>query len=492
MSRKPARRTRAGGQPPGAPQRDSARSRQQEESGASPSSTLPWAGSGATETVGGEHLLRLASAAAAKGASAVPVARQAPPAAATASATAGPRSGRSASVPPRRGRGSTGSATLAADSSTGSPPPRASQAPSPPLQVLQWTCAPLQDAEPQGLALTYWFDAAPAGEPYPVSVRFTGQRLSDNGTAVPGESFEVVHTLPLVLPGSGRVAFSAHVPGLHPGRWRVTAQPVRSPAAADGRAVLPPGLRRGTTTGATMFLPVARVRAPGARLGIWPSLVLAGTSVALILQFLLAAARHLPAGRLLVWSLLACLLGLVGAKVYYLATHPQERGNPLRAGMSVQGFVLAAIGVLLTGGWVSGIPLGPMLDVTAPGLLFGLAIGRVGCFFGGCCAGRPTASRWGVWSSDRRVGVRRIPVQWLESTWAGILAAGTMTAVLLLRPAVDGLLFVAGLAAYIAGRQVLFPLRAIPRKTRWVRPTTLVVTALTTAGAVTWLVVPLP
>lgn len=492
MSRKPARRTRTGGQRPKAPQRDNARSQQQEQSGASPSSTLPWAGSGAAEPVGGEHPLRLASAAAAKRAPAVAVARQAPLAAETSSATAEPRSGRIASVPPRRGRDSTGSATLAADSSTGSPRPGASQAGRPPLQVLQWTCAPLQDAEPQGLALTYWFDAAPAGEPYPVSARFTGQRLSDSGTAVPGESFDVVQTLPRVLPGSGRVAFSVHVPGLRPGRWRVTATPVRPSAAADGPAVLPPGLRRGTATGATMFLPVARVRAPGARLGIWPSLVLAGTSVALLLQFLLAAVRHLPAGRLLLWSLLACLLGLIGAKVYYLATHPQERGDPLRAGMSVQGFVLAAIGVLLVGGWVSGIPLGPMLDVTAPGLLFGLMIGRVGCFYGGCCAGRPTASRWGVWSSDRRVGVRRIPVQWLESTWAGILAAGTVTAVLFLRPAVHGLLFVAGLAGYIAGRQVLFPLRAIPRETRWVRPTTLVLAALTTAGAVTWLVVSPP
>ena len=35
--------------------------------------------------------------------------------------------------------------------------------------------------------------------------------------------------------------------------------------------------------------------------------------------------------------------------------------------------------------------------VTAPGLLVAMAVGRVGCFFAGCCGGPPTASRWGVW-----------------------------------------------------------------------------------------------
>lgn len=360
----------------------------------------------------------------------------------------------------------------------------ASDMPRQPLQVMRWTCGPLQGAEPQGLPLTYWFDAAPTGESYPVSVRFAGQRLAEDGTPVQGDSFDVVHTVGQVLPGSGRVALSAHVPGLRSGLWRVTAEPARSPLASpDGnRDASTRMLPQATTTGSTVFLPVAKARAPGARLGAWPSLVSAGVAVALASQFALAAHRHLPAAQLLAVSLLACLLGLAGAKAYYLVTHPDARGGPLQAGMSVQGFILAAVGTLLLGAWLTGAPVGMTLDVTAPGLLFGLMIGRLGCFFGGCCAGRPTASRWGVWSSDRRIGVRRIPVQLMESTVAGVVAAGTLSAVLMIQPPVDGLLFLAGLAAYISGRQMLFPLRDIRRKTAWGRPLTLVVATAVLAG----------
>jgi len=37
-----------------------------------------------------------------------------------------------------------------------------------------------------------------------------------------------------------------------------------------------------------------------------------------------------------------------------------------------------------------------MLDLTAIGAALGHAIGRIGCFMGGCCYGRPTGLPWGV------------------------------------------------------------------------------------------------
>lgn len=37
-----------------------------------------------------------------------------------------------------------------------------------------------------------------------------------------------------------------------------------------------------------------------------------------------------------------------------------------------------------------------MLDITAIGVALGHASGRVGCFLGGCCYGRPTHLPWGV------------------------------------------------------------------------------------------------
>ena len=349
-----------------------------------------------------------------------------------------------------------------------------------PVQVMSWNCSQVEGVEPQGLGLTYWFDAAPTGDPYPVNVRFTGRRVTGDEPAGPGDTFETVRTLSKVLPGSGRIALTTRVHGVRPGTWEVTATPVVLRGADGALAQAPPPvpMPRGSSTGTTAYLPVVNVRAPGVRIGAWPALVGLGFVAAVVLQWLLGLQRDLPVGRILLVSLLASLVGLVGAKVYYLATHRTERARALTAGMSVQGFVLAAVPLLVVGGWAAGVPVGPMLDVSAPGLLLGMTIGRLGCFFGGCCVGLPTASRWGIWSSDRGVGVRRIPVQLFESAMAGSVATVTLLAVLLLAPAVDGLLFVAGLSAYTFGRQLLFPLRGIPRKTAHGRLATMVVTGV--------------
>ena len=362
--------------------------------------------------------------------------------------------------------------------------------PAGPLQVLSWNCEALPPELPQGLSLTYWFDPALTGQPYPVSARFTGRRVA--GPEAPGapgapDTFEHVQTLERVLPGSGPVALTARVSHLAPGQWRVTANPIASQPPSGAASQEPrrsAGLPAGEAIGTTTWLRVANERAPGVRLGAWPALVGLGAAVAMTLQAVLAAQRGLPAGRLLLISLLASLLGVAGAKVYYVITHRGQRRGPLTGGMSLQGSMIAVFGGLLLGSWLAGIPVGPMLDVTAPGLLFGLALGRWGCFFGGCCVGRPTASRWGIWSSDRWVGVRRIPVQLMESSWAGILAVAALISLLTVRPAVSGLFFVAAFAAYTFGRQVLFPLRTVPRKTAHGRMVTLMVSGLAVVAAV--------
>lgn len=369
---------------------------------------------------------------------------------------------------------------------SGRAPFLAGDMPAGPVQVMSWNCSQLDGMEPQGLGLTYWFDAAPTGDPYPVDVRFTGRRVVEDGQRGPRDSFETVRTIQRVLPGSGRISVTTRVPDVAPGTWEVTATPV-VPKPAGGSPPRPrptASMPRGSSEGTTAFLPVVNVRAPGVRIGAWPALVGLGFLAAMVLQWVLAAQRDLPAGRMLLVSVVGALIGLVGAKVYYVATHRGENTNALTAGMSVQGFVIAAISTIVLGSWAVGIPVGAMLDVIAPGLLLGMTIGRLGCFFGGCCVGLPTASRWGIWSSDRGVGVRRIPVQLFESAMAGTVATATLLAVLLLDPPVDGLLFVAGFSAYTFGRQVLFPLRGIPRKTSHGRLVTMVVTGLALVGSV--------
>jgi len=115
------------------------------------------------------------------------------------------------------------------------------------------------------------------------------------------------------------------------------------------------------------------------------------------------------------------------------------------------------------------LPIGVFLDAATPGLFFGVAIGRVGCFVTGCCAGRWTRSRWGVWSSDRRVGARRVPAQLLESA-AGLVIGG-MAALLVLGhpPRIDGAVFVAAFAVYVLVRQAVLRVRAERREFSWRR-----------------------
>jgi phosphatidylglycerol:prolipoprotein diacylglycerol transferase len=108
--------------------------------------------------------------------------------------------------------------------------------------------------------------------------------------------------------------------------------------------------------------------------------------------------------------------------------------------------------------------VGRFFDATTPGLFAGLAVGRLGCFFTGCCGGRPTASRWGVACSDRRVCARRVPTQLLESSTAAAVGLAAWVLIRRYGVAVDGALFVGAFAAYTLIRQFLLQLRAEPRK----------------------------
>lgn len=349
------------------------------------------------------------------------------------------------------------------------------------LNIMPTGCATIAGFEPQALGVTYWFDAAPTGSAYPVTIRFDGQREGLTGKPGPGDRFSVVATLDTVIPGSGRIALTARALNVTAGQWQVIATPVEPATRARRAATRRRTLAAGSASGSTGFAPVIRARAPGVRLGAWPACIATGAAVALSLQAVLSSQRQLPVASILLMSLVACLVGVAGAKAYYLLTHRGEQRGLVTAGMSIQGFVLAAIATLIGGALLAAVPVGQVLDVTAPGLLFGMAIGRLGCFFGGCCVGLPTSSRWGLWSSDRRIGVRRTPVQLYESSLAAALGVTGLLLVVFLDLPLDGAVFVASIAAYTIGRQLLFPLRGIPRKTMYGRPVTMATMVLVLA-----------
>ena len=330
------------------------------------------------------------------------------------------------------------------------------------------------------LVVTYWFEPVPHPEPYPVTVRFSGRRVDVKGRLSPRDRFSQDETIEKVVPGSGPISLTARIQIINPGEWVVTAHMLGSVHSAYGlrkqETVMPTDVLSGsilrfwhtwapsvesTEQVKTCLTPFAHV--PGILPGMWGAMVTLGMAVALLLQFLVIARDHLVLGPWWVVSLGAILIGIIGAKVWYIVQYRREH---LINGWCIQGFVTCATlaaAILLV---VLHIPFGVFLDVTAPGLLVAMAVGRIGCFFAGCCGGPPTASSFGLWSSDQRVGAHRIPTQLLELMLTGTLGLGVLVAVLGRGPA-GGAFFVGGLAAYTLVRQGILHLRAEPRRTRY-------------------------
>jgi phosphatidylglycerol:prolipoprotein diacylglycerol transferase len=355
----------------------------------------------------------------------------------------------------------------------------------------------LESAVQQILAVTYWFDPAPHMGPYPITVRFSGRRIDVKGRLLPSDRFVQNETIEEVVPGSGPISLTTRVRGINPGEWLVTARmlgsayPAHGPREQGNTAPVagPPGpiarfWRRWAPSAESAehvrTCPTPFARVPGIFPGIWGAMVTLGIAVALALQFLVISSDPLAVGPVWTVSLVAIAIGIAGAKGWFIVLHRHEHRIE---GWCIQGFITGAILAVVILLVVLDMPVGVFLDVTAPGLLVAMAVGRVGCFFAGCCGGPPTASRWGVWSSDQRVGARRIPTQLLESVLALSLGLGTLAALVGHGPA-GGAFFVAGLAAYTLGRQGLLRLRAEPRKTRLGGLTTSALAALVLVAAI--------
>jgi phosphatidylglycerol:prolipoprotein diacylglycerol transferase len=325
------------------------------------------------------------------------------------------------------------------------------------------------------LAATYWLDSNTSGAPYSVLIRFVGTRVGVAGNPAPGDHFDQVERVDGIVPGSGRVSITTRPAGINPGEWQVTATPIQEfdsgPAGTIG-ARLP----RRELTAHTTLSPL--VHGPGVRLGMWPGLVGLGVLVGLVIQAMLLARAHVDVPVAAAISLGASIIGYASAKTWYLVQYRQHPRTFIQAGACIQGFLVGGIGAMAIAVAAFGLPVGTFLDASTPGLFLGMAIGRPGCFFTGCCVGRPTASRWGLWCSDRRLGIRRIPIQLVEAATALLIGIATLPLALAAQVPVRGAIFVGALAAYTLVRQLLFPLRAEPRTTSFGRTLTLVGCAL--------------
>ncbi|MDR3208071.1 MAG: prolipoprotein diacylglyceryl transferase [Oscillospiraceae bacterium] len=159
-------------------------------------------------------------------------------------------------------------------------------------------------------------------------------------------------------------------------------------------------------------------------------MVLGGLAAVLLV---LTRRKQYPVGRVDAVNLLAlCTVGaLAGAKALYVLTvlpdifshWDRVLANPMGAvsyalgGLVFYGGVLGALGV---GAWYIRkyrLDFPASADLFAPAIPAAQAIGRVGCFLGGCCYGVEAA--WGFTAHASLApdanGVPRVPVQLIES-----------------------------------------------------------------------------
>ena len=136
-------------------------------------------------------------------------------------------------------------------------------------------------------------------------------------------------------------------------------------------------------------------------------LLAAAYLLGLQLAIVRARKRGLDATRVMDLGIYIIISALIGAKLLLLVTDFQTfRNNPgelltlARSGGVFYGGLILAVVVALFYIRRVGLPLWTTCDVFAPGIALGHVIGRFGCFFAGCCFGKPTSLPWAITFTD--------------------------------------------------------------------------------------------
>src|SRR3954471_14469067 len=155
-------------------------------------------------------------------------------------------------------------------------------------------------------------------------------------------------------------------------------------------------------------------------------------------------------------SLWVFLGGLLGARIFYVI---QYWGDKVRTVADI--FRIWEGGIVLYGSIMGGtaafflyralrpFPLRPYLDVVAPSLAVGVALGRLGCFLNGCCYGDRCDLPWTVsFPSPSAPWSDHVQHDWIDKAAAWSLPVHPTQ----VYAAIDGLVLLLLLSAY-------FPLR---------------------------------
>jgi phosphatidylglycerol:prolipoprotein diacylglycerol transferase len=136
-------------------------------------------------------------------------------------------------------------------------------------------------------------------------------------------------------------------------------------------------------------------------------LLAAAYLLGLQLAMVRARTRGLDATRVMDLGIYIIISALIGAKLLLLVTdfqtfrtNPAELFSLFRSGGVFYGGLILAVAVALIYIRRVHLPLWTTCDAFAPGIALGHVVGRFGCFFAGCCWGKPTTLPWGITFTD--------------------------------------------------------------------------------------------
>ena len=203
----------------------------------------------------------------------------------------------------------------------------------------------------------------------------------------------------------------------------------------------------------------------GIRIYSYPAMLYFGLVFGVLGGTRAATLHGLDSGRVYAAMLLLIPPALVGARLLFVASHwrlfrrePRRIWRRSDGGAALYGGLIASFVLSLPLLPALGVPVGAFWDAAAVTMLIGMVITKVGCLLNGCCAGRRTEGRFGLYlPNEHGVWCRRVPAQLMEAGLAVCLLIASLMA--WDRIPFDGGCFLIAVAGYGLGRWWLESIR---------------------------------
>ncbi len=146
-------------------------------------------------------------------------------------------------------------------------------------------------------------------------------------------------------------------------------------------------------------IPGTEIRLPVFGYGVF---VFLGFVVALWLAARRARRFNIESAHLIDLGLWMLLAGVVGGRLFFIVMFWHQMNSWLdlialwQGGLVLYGGVAGAVAAFFWYTTRHQLPKRALLDLLAPAVIAGVAIGRIGCFLNGCCWGDPTVLPWAV------------------------------------------------------------------------------------------------